>query len=394
MRDNLRSIERLLASLARSGQVVFVCSLVLGLALGGSALFCLEVLYERSGKVALAAGATEDTTAAESPQVAARAVGSEPPESDPGRAGRDRAEPRRTGSETPADTTGQRRTASLTEKPAPRELESDLRGIASRHVGDYGLVLWQPGSGTRVAVGGGERFDSASLAKLPVLLALYREAAEGRLSLNERIEISEADIQPGTGVLQYRSPGTAMTLRECARYLVKQSDNTAWAMLEDRLGEKRIESELVRAGAISTRYEYARHTTTPDDTLKLLQRISDPAYTTPEHSRQMVAMMSGTAFEDRLPQGLPADARISHKIGTLGTSFGDAGIVFPPESGRSSGPYYVVVLSENTSETVARDAMREISLSAYRGLVDPEARPRSTLALPSGEQQVRGDQPA
>lgn len=231
----------------------------------------------------------------------------------------------------------------------------------------------------------GKRFRSASLAKLPVLLALYREAAEGRLSLDERIEVSASDIRPGTGVLQ--DPGTALTLRECAEYLIKESDNTAWAMLEDRLGKKRIRAELARAGAESTRYEYARHTTTPDDTLKILQKISDPGYTSPSHSQEMLDAMTGTAFEDRLPQGLPADARIHHKIGSLGDSFGNAGLVMPPEGKEYGGPYYIVVLSGNAGgEAKARRAMREISLAAYQGLVDPEARPRSPI-LGSGSKR-------
>lgn len=393
MRENLRKINSLLTSLSRSGQFVFVCSLALGLSLGGSALVYLEVLYEKGEEAAGGGGPSES---ASEPRSSRTTMRPELAKSDSGKEDRGQADPRRTvaGGEGKVGEAGREQAGQGRERPDPREIESELRRITSSHPGEYGLVLWQPESGTRVAVGGGERFKSASLAKLPVLLALYREAAEGRLSLNERIEMSASDIQPGTGVLQYRQPGTTMTLRECARYLVKQSDNTAWSMLEDRLGEKRIESELASAGASSTRYEYARHTTTPADTLKLLQKISAPAYTTPEQSREMLAMMSGTAFEDRLPQGLPADARISHKIGTLGTNFGDAGIVFPPEDERSSGPFYVVVLSKNTSEAAARGAMQEISLSAYRELVDPEARPRSMAALPSREQKARRDQPA
>lgn len=264
--------------------------------------------------------------------------------------------------------------------PVARELESETREILSRYPGDYGVVLWQPESGTRISLDAGKRFKSASLAKLPVLLALYREAAEGRLSLDERIEVSASDIRPGTGVLQNRPPGTTLTLRECAEYLIKDSDNTAWAMMEDRLGKKRIRAELARVSAESTSYEYARHTTTPDDTLKVLQKISDPGYTSPSHSQEMLDAMTDTAFEDRLPQGLPADARIQHKIGSLGDNFGDAGLVVPPEGKEYGGPYYVVVLSGNAGgEANARRAMREISLTAYQGLVDPEAKPRSPI---------------
>ncbi|MDN5697421.1 MAG: class A beta-lactamase-related serine hydrolase [Rubrobacter sp.] len=257
------------------------------------------------------------------------------------------------------------------------ELESEVRRVSASHQGEYGVVLWQPGSGRKVSVGAGDRFDAASLAKLPVLLALYREADQGRLSLDERIKITPSSIKSGTGELQNRPPGTSVTLRECAKFLMKESDNTAWAMLEDRLGNDRIRSEITSTGARSTSYEYAKHSTTPDDTVKMLQKISDPGYTSERHSRQMLGYMTGTSFESWLPQGLPREARISHKIGILGGSFGDAGIVYPPEDAGSQGPYYVAVLAKDTTEPQARDAMQDISLAAYREFVDPEAKPRS-----------------
>lgn len=269
------------------------------------------------------------------------------------------------------------------------ELEEEVRGISASHRGGYGVVLWQPGSGRKVSVGSGERFEAASLAKLPVLLALYREAEQGRLSLDERVEIKPSDIKSGTGELQDRPPGTKVTLRECAEYLMKESDNTAWALLEDRLGNDRIRSEIRSVGASSTGYEYAKHPTTPDDTLKMLRKISEPSYTSPRYSRQMLGYMSGTSFEDWLPQGLPEEARISHKIGILGDGFADAGIVYPPQGEGSSQPYYVVVQAKDTTEPQARAAMQEISLAAYRGFVDPEAEPRSERGSPKASLDQR-----
>ena len=71
-------------------------------------------------------------------------------------------------------------------------------------------------------------------------------------------------LPKGTGVL-YRYPaGTTMTLRECARFLIKESDNTAEVMLNRYLGEEEIEAELRRVGARSTSY-WMPNTTTPGD---------------------------------------------------------------------------------------------------------------------------------
>lgn len=257
------------------------------------------------------------------------------------------------------------------------ELEAEVREISARYPGEYGVVVWQPSSGTRVSTNPDESFGAASLAKLPVMLALYRDAARERVDLEQRIEMSAAEIRGGTGAMRNQPPGSFFTLRECTRYLMQESDNTAWRMLDNYLGNDRIRSEVASAGAGSTNYEVARHSTTPDDTLKMLERISDPGYTSPQLSQEMLASMTDTSFENWLPQGLPPEASISHKIGILGGTFGDAGIVFPPKGQASAEPYYVVMLSKETTEPAASGAMQEVSLAAYRSLVDPDAEPRS-----------------
>lgn len=380
IKRHLREICTLLTALFRSGPGILACSLTAGLLLGGSALIYLESLDER-GESSYPSAASQESIEKSGGDAGAKARTT--PNSRP-----DQTKPEQTKARGESKVSRERENGSGTRALDSRQLETEVRGIVANHTGNYGVVLWQPESGTRISLDAGKRFRSASLAKLPVLLALYREAAEGRLSLDERIEMSESDIQPGTGTLQYRPPGTTLTLRKYAEYLIKESDNTAWNILEDRLGKKRIRAELARAGAESTSYEYARHTTTPDDTLKVLQKISDPGYTSPSLSQEMLKAMTGTAFEERLPQGLPADARIHHKIGSLGDNFGDAGLVMPPEGKEYGGPYYVVVLSRNAGgEANARRAMREISLTAYQGLVDPEARPRSPIPRSGSERR-------
>lgn len=270
---------------------------------------------------------------------------------------------------------GTRPETSRSEETATRTLAPKIRSKARSSPGTYGVMVWQPSSGERVSMNANRSFPSASLAKLPVLLALYREAAAGRVDLDERIEIRPSDLTPGTGVLKDRPPGTTLTLRQTANQLISESDNTAWAMLERRLGEPRIEQDLANIGADATHYEYGHHTTTPEDMLGMLQYISDPAYTTSALSEEMLSFMTGTAFEEGLPKGLPPDARVAHKIGILGDSFHDAGIVYPAGGGEK-GRYYIVALSDDTTQGSSTEVMREMSSTAYRSLVDPRALPR------------------
>ena len=249
-------------------------------------------------------------------------------------------------------------------------LRSELVGIAEAYPARYGVVVLDPSTGESVTMDADATFLAASLNKLPVLMALYRSAASGEVDLDDKITMQASDVQAyGTGVLYLRPVGHTLTLRECATLLIKESDNTAWKMLDRYLGRDYIRSELYRVGARSTEY-WIPNTTTPNDVLLMLEKISDPSYTTPELSAEMLDIMTNTSFEDRLPQPLPEGTRVSHKIGSYGTTFSDAGLVFPEGSREPKDAYFMVVMASDTGEFTARAAMREMSLATYRTMSD------------------------
>ena len=250
-------------------------------------------------------------------------------------------------------------------------LKSELKQIAQAYPATYGVVILDPSSGERLAMDADHSFLAASLNKLPVLMTLYRAAAKGEVDLDDKISMQASDVQAyGTGVLYTYPIGYTMTLRECARFLIKESDNTAWKMLDRYLGRDYIRAELYRVGARSTEY-WIPNTTTPDDVLLMLKKISDPSYTTPDLSAEMIDVMANTSFEDRLPQPLPEGTRVSHKIGYYGTTYADAGVVFPEGARDARDAYLMVVMASETSELASRDAMQEMSLATYRILSEP-----------------------
>jgi beta-lactamase class A len=254
---------------------------------------------------------------------------------------------------------------------AVEELHSKLLSISRSHTGTHGVVVFDPYSGETVSLNADRRFVAASLSKLYALLTLYRAASEGELSLDDEITMRSSDVWAyGTGVL-YKDPnkypvGYTMTLRECAKFMIKESDNTAELMLNRYLEEEKIEAELHRIGADSTRYWNPINTTTPNDILLVLKNIADPSYTSPQLSADMLELMTNTAFEDRLPQPLPEETRVAHKIGSYESTFSDAGIVFPEESGDAGQEYYIVVFSEGAPQEESRETIQDISLATYQ----------------------------
>jgi beta-lactamase class A len=257
--------------------------------------------------------------------------------------------------------------------PLRRELEQ----IARAYPATYGVVVLDPSSGERVGIDADQRFDAASLGKLPTLMKLYRAAASGEVDLDDKISMQPSDVQAyGTGVLYTYPVGYTMTLRECARYLIQKSDNTAWKMLDRYLGTDNIRAELYRVGARSTDY-WIPNITTPDDVLLMLEKIADPSYTSPELSAEMLDVMTNTDFEDRLPQPLPEGTRVAHKIGYFGATYADAGVVFPAGARDARDAYFIVVMTSETGWSSSREAMQEMSLATYRILSEPDAKDAS-----------------
>jgi beta-lactamase class A len=256
-------------------------------------------------------------------------------------------------------------------------LEDRIEEIARSRGGVYGVAVLEPASGTRLSLRGEEEFGAASIGKLPPFAALYRAAARGELDLEEGIHILPTDIQGyGSGVLHAYPEGYSLSLRDCAYYLVNLSDNTAWKMLNRRLGEEKIKAELEGMGMENSRYaDHAGYYTTPDDVLRLIERISDPRFTSEDLSAEMLDAMTETTFEDRIPERLPLDVRIAHKTGSYIDSFGDAAVVFYKDRSGTEKHYYLVVLSRDAREGEARDVIQEISLAVYETLTGNQVDP-------------------
>ena len=145
------------------------------------------------------------------------------------------------------------------------------------------------------------------------LMTLYRAAASGEVDLDDEISMQASDVQAyGTGVLYTYPIGHTMTLRECARLLIKESDNTAWKMLDRYLGRDYIRAELYRLGARSTEY-WIPNTTTPNDVMLMLERSRPPI---PPRSRQRGSTSWRTLLRRPPSQHLPEGRESSTRSAT------------------------------------------------------------------------------
>ncbi len=90
---------------------------------------------------------------------------------------------------------------------------------------------------------------TASLIKLPVMIEAYRQAEEGKLSLDELLELRKEDQVPGSGILtDHFSPGLRVSLRDAIRLMIRYSDNTATDLVADRIGLASTAQTMAKLG--------------------------------------------------------------------------------------------------------------------------------------------------
>lgn len=85
-----------------------------------------------------------------------------------------------------------------------------------------------------------------------------------------------------------------------------------------------------------------------------------------KHRDEILEFLTETAFEDRIPAGLPEGIKAAHKIGTELGNYSDAGIVF------SDAPFVLVIISKNARESEALEVLPQITQKVWEFEVGSE----------------------
>jgi beta-lactamase class A len=133
-----------------------------------------------------------------------------------------------------------------------QDLEAQLRSIGASNSGIWTAAVTDLISGERIAIDERCAMPPASLAKVPVLAAIYQAVDAGAIRLDDRITYAEAHRSLGSGVLSMMSPGVEMSVRDAAVLMITISDNSATNMCIDLLGLDAINAKMRALGLTET----------------------------------------------------------------------------------------------------------------------------------------------
>ncbi|MGI6782905.1 MAG: serine hydrolase [Aminivibrio sp.] len=254
-----------------------------------------------------------------------------------------------------------------------------LKKEAENFSGTAGLVVHSLADGERLVHNGDRVFSSASLIKLGILYTLLSKAAEGELSLDERIELTEGAAVDG-GLLHKTRPGAKWRLDDLALLMIALSDNTATNLLIDRLGISEVNADFKKLGLENTvlgrkmlDFEAKKagrdNFTTAADAARILEILHSGPELPPEYRARAMDILSAQKLNNKLAGLIPADDPddleqiLAHKTGELPGIEHDAGVFFFT----SKTPVVIAVLTEG------HDRQEAINLCAKAGKIVYEA---------------------
>lgn len=258
--------------------------------------------------------------------------------------------------------------------PAPlAQLQATLASVAQRAPGRAAFAVRDLDTGFTSGYNMNEVMPAASTIKIPVMVEVFRQMAEGDFDLNRRVELLPQDRDWGSGDIANSPIGSTFAVSTLLTQMITVSDNTAANMLIRLVGRRNINKTMARLGLHKTRLsDYIRTNvwsvrstlrTTPADMVKLLARMAKDKLIDAWSSKQMIAILEHQEINTLLPEPLP-DIPIAHKTGSFDDTLNDVGIVYAQQ------PYVIAVMTTNLpSLPIGRQFIRRISKVAYNHFV-------------------------
>lgn len=250
-------------------------------------------------------------------------------------------------------------------------LQAEWAAIARRSGGRLGVALLDAGGRVLAQQRGSERFPMCSTFKFLLAAAVLHGVDAGKVRLDARIPIREADLLAYAPVSKRHVGPQGLSVAELCQAAMIWSDNTAANLLFPLVGgpagltaflrgsgdaltrSDRIEPEMNLFAA-----DDPRDTTTPEAMAGNLRRLLLGDTLTPASRRQLGDWLVDNRTGDaRLRAGLPKEWKIGDKTGTSDESSNDIAILWP------SGGHAPLLLSAYLHGATVDDAARNAALA-------------------------------
>ena len=244
-------------------------------------------------------------------------------------------------------------------------LRENMKEYVSSRENSLGVYFEYLPTGGSVGVNEQLEVKIASLAKVPVSMAVYREVEDGKLDGNKKITMLEEDIDKNFGTFWENGVGTKWSIEQLVSISLRESDNTATNMIIRQLPKEAL-PRVFDALDLPKRRDGPFPVLSPKSYSSILRNLYLASFNDKYYSNQILDHLANTDFNDKLPSGVPEGVKVSHKIGVFNFNtdegedvYSDCGIIYAPNR-----PFVLCIMSES-DEATARAEMQYLTKMAY-----------------------------
>lgn len=263
------------------------------------------------------------------------------------------------------------------ESGSPEALRDALAAAVSASGAEVGLYYRSLSEGgDSVVLGGDVRMHAASTMKVPVMMRLFLDEAEGLRSLGDSVEVTrtfrsivdgspfDLPSESDSDTTFYGRMGERVPLRDLLNRMITWSSNLATNIVIQEADARRVTAMLRAMGADSM--EVLRgvedlkafeaglsNTATARDLGVVMARVAMGEEFSPAARAEMLAILEGQHFRENIPAGLPEGTRVANKTGWITAHNHDAAVVFP----EGAPPYVLVVMVRGIEEQAEAAAL-------------------------------------
>jgi beta-lactamase class A len=253
--------------------------------------------------------------------------------------------------------------------PFKSDIEKYLNfGMDKRWTKKVSVYFRELNDGYWFSIGDTEKFTPASLRKVPLMIALLKQAEKDAGLLDRRVKFNLANdynrnqnIKPSKTLVQ----GSEYTIGDMIFRMIVYSDNNAFTFLTklvDPVQFEKVYSCLRLQNPRATHDDEYLSVQTYESFFRVLYNAS---YLNREASDWALDVLSNSEFRTGLVAGVPPNITVSHKFGEKSDADGtvqlhDCGIIYYPQH-----PYLLCVMSQGPNFEVLDDVIAEISRISF-----------------------------
>jgi beta-lactamase class A len=237
-------------------------------------------------------------------------------------------------------------------------LQRVLDSLVTGFRGEVGVYVRNLRTGQTAGVNQDSVFPTASMIKVPILVATFDALDRGVLDFHKELVYTDSLLYPGEDLIGGLKDSATVSLSKLTLLMITTSDNTASLWLQALAGTGTVINQwLANHGFDSTRVnsstpgresnweQYGWGQTTPREMAELLAMIRQGWAVSPAASEEMYRHLTRSYYTGEALSVLPPWVQVASKVGAVNQSRSEVVLVNAP-----SGDYVFCVITKNQQD--------------------------------------------